>query len=261
MLYGTNMSTTKLYLESGIDSAYDTKFYANVIQSSEDSIVLDRTLFYPLGGGQNWDEGTIKGPNGSLQVKEVRGRNEIIHKVDLDHQLEIGDEIIGEIDWERRYSHMRMHTAQHLVSGIAYELFDGVRTVGNQIHADKSRIDFNPISFDETMLNQLVDAVNIHIDSGLEISDSIMTRDEINNIMPPDRTNMNLLPASVKNLRVVEIGDRVDMCPCAGTHVANTSELGHVNLIGKKSKGKGTQRVTYKLTESKHTRIPNQNVL
>ena len=91
------MSTTKLYLESGIDSAYDTKFHAKVIQSSDDGVVLDRTLFYPLGGGQNWDEGTIKGPNGSLQVKEVRGRNEIIHKVDLDHQLEIGDEIIGRV--------------------------------------------------------------------------------------------------------------------------------------------------------------------
>ena len=191
----------------------------------------------------------------------MRGRNRIVHTIEENHQLSPGDELRGTIDWQTRYKHMRMHTAQHLMSGIAYELFDGVRTVGNQIHADKSRIDFNPISFDETMLNQLVDAVNIHIDSGLEISDSIMTRDEINDIMPPDRTNMNLLPASVKNLRVVEIGDRVDMCPCAGTHVANTSELGNVNLIGKKSKGKGTQRVTYNLTESKHTRMPNQNVL
>ena len=96
------MSTTKLYLENGIDSAYDTKFHAKVIKSTEDSIVLDRTLFYPLGGGQNWDEGTITGPNGTLQVKEVRGRNDIIHSLDLEHQLEVGDEIKGEIDWERR---------------------------------------------------------------------------------------------------------------------------------------------------------------
>ena len=252
--------TEKLYLES-IDAAYSYKFDATVLEVDNNNIILDRTLFYPIGGGQHWDTGTFSGPNGSLTVNEVRGRNRIVHTIEESHQLSPGDELRGTIDWQTRYKHMRMHTAQHLMSGIAYELFDGVRTVGNQIHADKSRIDFNPISFDETMLNQLVDAVNIHIDSGLEISDSIMTRDEINDIMPPDRTNMNLLPASVKNLRVVEIGDRVDMCPCAGTHVANTSELGHVNLIGKKSKGKGTQRVTYNLTESKHTRIPNQNVL
>ncbi len=252
--------TEKLYLES-IDAAYSYQFDATVLEVDNNNIILDRTLFYPIGGGQHWDTGTFSGPNGPLTVTEVRGRNRITHTIEENHQLSSGDEIRGTIDWQTRYKHMRMHTAQHLMSGIAYELFDGVRTVGNQIHADKSRIDFNPISFDETMLNQLVDAVNIHIDSGLEISDSIMTRDEINDIMPPDRTNMNLLPASVKNLRVVEIGDRVDMCPCAGTHVANTSELGHVNLIGKKSKGKGTQRVTYNLTESKHTRMPNQNVL
>ena len=252
--------TEKLYLES-IDAAYSYQFDATVLEVDNNNIILDRTLFYPIGGGQHWDTGTFSGPNGSLTVNEVRGRNRIVHTIEENHQLSPGDELRGTIDWQTRYKHMRMHTAQHLMSGIAYELFDGVRTVGNQIHADKSRIDFNPISFDETMLNQLVDAVNIHIDSGLEISDSIMTRDEINDIMPPDRTNMNLLPASVKNLRVVEIGDRVDMCPCAGTHVANTSELGNVNLIGKKSKGKGTQRVTYNLTESKHTRMPNQNVL
>ena len=132
------MSTTKLYLENGIDSAYETKFHAEVIQKSEDSVVLDRTLFYPLGGGQNWDLGTIQGPNGNLEVKEVRGRDDILHKLEIDHQLEIGDEITGVIDWDRRYSHMKMHTAQHLVSGIAYELFNGVRTVGNQIHTTHS---------------------------------------------------------------------------------------------------------------------------
>ena len=142
------MATTKLYLEN-IEAAYQTKFSAKVIKAEEESIVLDRTLFYPLGGGQNWDEGTISGPNGPIEVREVRGREDIIHNLGVEHQLEVGDEVIGEIDWERRYSHMRMHTAQHLVSGIAYELFNGVRTVGNQINTTHSRIDFNPISFDE----------------------------------------------------------------------------------------------------------------
>ena len=82
----------------------------------------------------------------------------------------------GTIDWDTRYAHMRMHTAQHLMSGLAYELFDGVRTVGNQIHADRSRIDFNPISFDESMLEALTNLANDHIDQHLPVTDDIMTR-------------------------------------------------------------------------------------
>ena len=255
------MSTTKLYLENGIDSAYDTKFHAKVIKSSEDSIVLDRTLFYPLGGGQNCDEGTITGPNGTLQVKEVRGRNDIIHSLDLEHQLEVGDEIIGEIDWERRYSHMRMHTAQHLVSGIAYELFNGVRTVGNQIHTTHSRIDFNPISFNEEMLEQLTNETNKMIEQNLEVTDLTLTRNEINSIMPPERTNMDLIPEFIEQLRVVKIGDEIDLCPCAGTHISNIGDIGAISIIGKKSKGKGTQRITYELSESNSPRNFNSSII
>ena len=230
--------TIKLYLEN-IEAAYAQSFDARVVEVDNDRVVLDRTLFYPLGGGQHWDTGTLSGPNGDVPVTEVRGRGDVHHTVGPEHQLQIGDEVRGTIDWATRYAHMRMHTAQHLVSGLAYEMFDGVRTVGNQIHADRSRIDFNPISFDETMLNDLLAAANDRIDSGLEVSDNVMTRGEINAIMPPERTNMDLLPISVKQLRIVQIGDRVDMCPCAGTHVSNIAELGHIELLGKKSKGKG----------------------
>ena len=252
--------TTKLYLET-IEAGYARRFDANVVSVEDERVVLDRTLFYPLGGGQHWDTGTLSGPNGDLHVSEVRGRGDVHHTVGPDHQLEVGDAVRGTVDWETRYAHMRMHTAQHLVSGLAYEMFDGVRTVGNQIHADRSRIDFNPISFDEAMLNDLIGAANERIDAGLEVTDNVMTRGEINAIMPPERTNMDLLPASVKELRIVQIGDRVDMCPCAGTHVSNIAELGHVELLGKKSKGKGTQRLSYHLQTPSLTRSPTNNVL
>ena len=88
-----------------------------------------------------------------------------------------------------------------------------------------------------------------------------MTREQINGIMPEDRTNMNLLPKSVKNLRVVSIGDNIDLCPCAGTHVQNLFEIGNVKIISKKSKGKGTQRVTYELTEGKQQQLPNLDII
>lgn len=243
------MMTKKLYLES-IEAAYLEEFSAEVIAVEDNKIVLDQTLFYPLGGGQNWDLGTLDGPNGKMNVIEVRGRDAIYHSIEDTFELDIGDEIKGKIDFERRYAHMKMHTAQHLVSGIAYEMFDGVRTVGNQIHTDKSRIDFKPIQFTEEMLSDLQFTVNEKIQHGLEVTDSQMTRDEINSIMPQERTNMDLLPSFINDLRVVSIGDKEDLCPCAGTHVRNISEIKGIEFIGKKSKGKGTQRVTYQLIDS-----------
>ena len=247
--------TERLYLQS-IEAGYFTDFHAEVVRIEEEKVVLNRTLFYPLGGGQNWDMGVLEGPNGTLHVHEVRGRNEILHTLDKNHQLQPGDEIRGSIDWERRHAHMRMHTAQHLVSGVVYEMYNGARTVGNQIHHDRSRIDFNPISFTPEMLEQITTTVNHLLDENHKVTDTIMAREEVNQEMPPERTNMNLLPASVHQLRVVRIGDNIDLCPCAGTHVRELSEIGHIEIIGKKSKGKGTQRVTYQLQNPPSTPQP-----
>ena len=254
------MNTTKLYLDN-IEAAYNTKFTAKVISIDGNKIGLDRTLFYPIGGGQNWDTGKIITSNEELQVSEVRGRNLVEHHVNTDHNLSVGDEIIGEIDWDRRYSHMRMHTAQHLMSGLAYELFDGVRTVGNQINVSHSRIDFNPISFDESMIKELSDSANQYIRESTKVYESIMTREEINSIMPEDRTNMDLLPKSVKDLRVITIGNEFDLCPCAGTHVANLSEIGDITIVSKKSKGKGTQRINYELNNNYKVKKPNLQII
>jgi misacylated tRNA(Ala) deacylase len=254
------MITEKLYL-TDIQAAYKTRFNGKIISVEDNKITLDRSLFYPIGGGQNWDIGFLEGDNGKIEVTEVRGRDLIEHHVEPNHQFSIGDEIVGSIDWERRYSHMKMHTAQHLMSGLAYENFNGTRTVGNQIHATHSRIDFNPISFTEEMLETLAYKANELTKQSIMVNDGIMTREEINSIMPPERTNMNLLPKSVRDLRVVKIGDDVDLCPCAGTHVANLTEIGSVDIIGKKSKGKGTQRITYELSPSNDILKPDSRII
>ena len=240
------MASTKLYMES-IESCYLRDFKAMVTAVDETSVTLDQTLFYPLGGGQNWDTGKISWDGGELSVTEVRGRADVQHFVGEDHGLEIGDGIEGQIDWDRRHAHMRMHTAQHLVSGLVYEMYDGARTVGNQIHSNRSRIDFNPVKFSEEMIEDLFHKANEIVESNLEVTDCIMTREEVNAIMPPDRTNMDLLPISVKQLRVVRIGDNLDLCPCAGTHVRALGEIGKMEFLGKKNKGKGTTRVSYTL--------------
>ena len=240
------MPTQKLYMDS-IESCYLKEFNAKITNINENEIIFDKTLFYPIGGGQEWDQGTIYKNEKPINVLEVRGREQITHFVEQDHQLNVGDTIKGEIDWRRRYAHMRMHTAQHLLSSVAYELFDGVRTVGNQIHHNRSRVDFNPINFDDEMLNELINETNRIINKGAKLKIKTMSRLEINEIMPPERTNMDLVPSHVENLRVVIIGDNLDLCPCAGTHVKNISEIGEIEFLGKKSKGKGTQRFSYTL--------------
>ncbi len=240
------MASEKLYMES-IDACYLRDFSATVIAADETSVTLDKTLFYPLGGGQNWDTGTLSWNGVKLNVTEVRGRSEVQHFIGEDHGLEIGETVEGEIDWERRHAHMRMHTAQHLVSGIVYEMYDGARTVGNQIHANRSRIDFNPVKFTDEMIEELFHKANEMVDTNMAVTDCIMTRAEINAIMPRERTNMDLLPISVKQLRVIKIGDNVDLCPCAGTHVRALGEIGDLEFIGRKNKGKGTTRVSYTL--------------
>lgn len=239
--------TRMLYMEGGLERCYERSFQATVLEAKPDHVILDQTLFYPLGGGQEWDTGTLQAGERTAQVREVTKRGPVKHVLGPGHGLAAGDQVAGAIDWDRRYAHMRMHTAQHLVSGLAYELFSGTRTVGNQIHASRSRIDFNPINFTNGMLKDLEAAANGAIRAGYQVSTATMTRDQVNAELPPDRTNMDLLPKSVSELRVIRIGSDVDLCPCAGTHVLNTKEIGDLSILRRTAKGSGTQRIEYTL--------------
>ncbi|HUR61523.1 MAG TPA: alanyl-tRNA editing protein [Candidatus Thermoplasmatota archaeon] len=239
--------TRMLYMEGGLERGYERTFTARVVEAQADYVTLDQTLFYPLGGGQEWDTGALVAGERTLQVREVTKRGPVKHVVGPQHGLVTGDEVSGTIDWDRRYAHMRMHTAQHLVSGLAYELFGGPRTVGNQIHRSRSRIDFNPVNFTNGMLADLQAASNDAIRAGYKVSTGTMTRDEVNAELPPERTNMDLLPKSVTDLRVIRIGSDVDLCPCAGTHVMDTKEIGELTILRRTAKGSGTQRIEYTL--------------
>lgn len=244
------LATRLLYMDA-LERCYDRTFTATVLEARPDHVVLDQSLFYPLGGGQEWDVGTLATGDGrTAVVTEVTKRGPVKH-VAPGHALRAGDVVQGTIDWDRRYAHMRMHTAQHLVSGLAYELFDThgahPRTVGNQIHAARSRIDFNPVDFTNTMLRDLETAANDVIHQGVPVEATTMSRGEVLAAQPPERTNMDLLPKSVQELRVIRIGRDVDLCPCAGTHVRNTKEIGDVRIVSRTSKGSGTQRIEYTL--------------
>ena len=239
--------TIQLHMDSH-EGTYTRKFNAKVEATFPGIIELDKTAFYHLGGGQPADNGKISWADGEVQVTDVRKKNRIRHFIDGELP-EVGDDVEGKIDWTRRYSHMRMHTSQHLVSAVVNELH-GSDTVGNQIGSDKSRIDFKPLSANQSQINEIQDKVNDYISQDLKIKISEELRSNLEN-NPDIRSSMSsglwkMLPSSVKELRVISIGD-IDVCPCAGTHVRSLKEIGEVEFTNKKNKGAEKLRLSYKL--------------
>ena len=235
--------TEMLYMADA-EANYIKEFEAVVQESAEDYVVLDRTAFYPVGGGQPSDTGVLRWDGGEARVIEVTKKGGVKHHLEGDRPP-VGARVTGVLDWERRYGHMRMHTAQHIVSGIVYDEF-GARTVGNQLYADRSRIDFQPVKFTDEDLAKIEKMANEMIGRHYPVEIREIERGELEKMVKPERCNLELLPKSVRNLRVVFIGD-ADICPCAGTHVRNTSELGHVRILKKENKGKQRMRISYVL--------------
>lgn len=237
--------TEILYMKD-IESNYIREFDARVLDRGFDFVVLDRTAFYAVGGGQPSDTGRLSWSEGSTEVREVTKKGEIRHHLVQNPDI-VPDELKGTLDWDRRYAHMRMHTAQHIVSGVVYDFYGG-RTVGNQIYQDRSRIDFAPVTFTDEMLADIQSKCNDIFDKGTKVEISTISRDQLEKEVDAQRANLDLLPKSVRELRVVTIGD-FDVCPCAGTHVRSLDEVGRLRIIKKDRKGKDRERVTYELDE------------
>ena len=234
---------------SSHEGTYTKEFEAKVEATFPGIIELEKTAFYPLGGGQPADIGTISWSGGEANVTDVRKKNRIRHIVE-GNLPEVGDLVNGNIDWSRRYSHMRMHTSQHLVSAVVNEIY-GSDTVGNQIGQEKSRIDFKPLKINQSELNEIEDKVNDYISKDLEVTISEELRSNLEN-NPDIRSSMSsglwkMLPKSVTQLRVITIGD-IDVCPCAGTHVKSLKEIGNVSFIKRDNKGAEKLRLTYNLS-------------
>ena len=234
--------TEQIHMKSH-EGTYLREFQAKVEATFPGIVELDRTAFYPLGGGQPSDKGELKWNNGSVEVNDVRKKNRIRHMVEGELP-EIGESVEGTIDWTRRYAHMKMHTAQHVVSAVVDNIH-GARTVGNQIGNNKSRIDFDPLHLNDAEISELEAEISKEMKKDHQITITEAEREDLEQ-NPLVRVNMNLLPPSVKTLRVITIGD-LDICPCAGTHVKNTKEIGEVKFKNRENKGKGKQRLAYEL--------------
>jgi misacylated tRNA(Ala) deacylase len=236
---------TKILYMDNIDGNYIKDFSANVIKNKDDYIILDKTAFYPMGGGQPSDTGFIKWDDKKSEVIQVIKKGDAIKHIIKGEKPSVGTQIHATIEWDTRYKNMKMHTAQHIISGIVFDDYNA-RTVGNQIHADYSRVDFHPVKFSEKDLEDIVAKFNKIISQNLPVKIYEEERASLEKRVDTQRSNLDLLPKFISKLRIVEIKD-FDICPCAGTHVKNTSEIPPIKEIRREAKGKDTDRIIYSL--------------
>lgn len=224
-----------------------TSFTAAVTDVGDDYIVLDETYFYPEGGGQPADRGHLEWDGGSTAVVDVqKDGGDVRHYVaDMDDLPKEGTTVSGEIDTERREQHRRMHTAQHVLSKVVLDEY-GASTAGNQIHEDRSRIDFEPADFSDDDLEWIEQETNRVIQEDLLVEKKELPRDEVEDRVADGRTNLELIPDHVDPLRVVIVDD-FDICPCGGTHVDSLGDIGALRITDCISKGADVQRIEFEL--------------
>jgi misacylated tRNA(Ala) deacylase len=222
--------------------AYARSFDATVFEiTPEGGVVLDRTAFYPTGGGQPHDTGSLSWDGGSCAIVEVRkSGDQVVHRVEGAPPPQ-GSTVKGEIDWDRRYALMRHHTALHSMSGVIYQLF-GATVTGGQMYPDRARMDFQLPDLSQERLQRIEARTNELLAEGHPVSIRFVPRDEAFQIPDLIRTKINLLPEGIEVIRVVNI-EGIDQQADGGTHVANTHEVGRVRIAGSENKGKGNKRL------------------
>ena len=232
--------TGELFLED----AYLKEFESPVVGLYGREVILARTAFYPGGGGQPADKGTLGvGPVSAAVVDARREGDNVVHVLDKAIPDTVR-ELKGELDWERRFAHMRYHTALHALSGVIWRSF-GAKVTGGQMRADRARMDFSfPGEWTVDVVGEIERLVNEALVEGRPVKVYELPREEA--LENPDliRTQVNLVPERVKMVRIVEI-EGIDTQADGGTHVANTEEVGEVEITGHKSKGRQNKRVEF----------------
>ena len=203
----------------------------------EKAVVLDRTAFYPGGGGQPNDAGMLAGLN---VIKVRKAGDDVLHVVDGDLPA-IGTRIHGVIDWNRRYQLMRTHTAMHILCGCVFRDY-GAQVTGGDMEPLKGRMDFEFERLQKELVTVIEAAINREVQAGREVRVRILPRAEAFQIPDLIRTKINLLPQGIQQVRTVEIVG-LDLQADGGTHVKNTSEVGQIRVVDYKSKGVINKRI------------------
>jgi misacylated tRNA(Ala) deacylase len=234
--------TDQIYLRD----AYLKEMDATVQDVRDGAVVLDQTVFYATGGGQQHDTGTLTwtGPDGTSHqctVTEVKKQGtDVLHTIDGEAPP-VGATVHGHIDWDRRYALMKHHTALHSMSGVIYRLFGSLVT-GGQMYVDRARMDFALEDLSQERLQAIEDETNRLMAEGHPVYVSVLPREEAFQIPDLIRTNINLLPPAIQEVRVINI-EGIDQQADGGTHVNNTSEVGRVRITKKENKGRINKRI------------------
>jgi misacylated tRNA(Ala) deacylase len=215
---------------------------ARVLAVHGDAVQLDRTLFYPMGGGQPGDTGVIGGCR-VLDTRKGESPDSVVHVLEPGSRLEPGSIVPTAIDWERRYRHMRMHTALHLLGAVVK-----APVTGGRIAADKAHLDFD-IEMEKLVKEELEARVNAFVRNGLETRARWITDAELDAHPELVKTMSVAPPRGEGRVRLLEIPG-VDLQACGGTHVRNTAEVGEVQVARIRSEGRRNKRVTLVLANA-----------
>ncbi len=222
--------------------AYLKEFDSTVTAVNGDQVALDRTAFYPRGGGQPSDIGVLRAAADEYKVLEVKKQGgEVWHKLDRAAAFVANAQVHGTVDWERRYKLMRTHTALHILCGVIFRDY-GVSVTGGDMEPLAARMDFELERMSADFAQKVEEKVNAEIAAGRDIRVKVLPREEAFKIPDLIRTKINLLPPDIKEVRTVEIVG-LDLQADGGTHVANTREVGRIKVVGHESKGKINKRL------------------
>lgn len=245
---------TELAYLADEEAAYTREFVAKVVALPPGGVVLDRTFFYPAGGGQQADHGSLTPPSGPPYpvIDVTKSGSAAIHRIRRPTAtgapaLHIGESVTGTLDWERRHRHMRLHTGQHLLSALIFER-TRVRTREASMSGFGGTVDLEHPLPPETRTEELAAEANAILAEGREVTIRHVSREawERN---PTPRSGLVALPRHVDPVRIVEIAG-LDACPCGGTHVRSTIEVGHLALDPPVPLALGAVRLPFRLLDA-----------
>jgi len=223
--------------------SYVREFDASIVDTNPEgnALALDRTAFYPGGGGQPNDVGSIALPEGVLPVAKVEKEANLIWHHVQGALPAVGARVVGCIDWDLRYRLMRTHTAMHILCGVIWRDY-GAQVTGGNMDPLRGRMDFEFESLHQELVHEIEDQVNAEVQSARDVRVAILPRAQAFAIPDLIRTRINLLPEGITQVRTVEIVG-LDLQADGGTHVANTREVGRVRIVDYKSKGRINKRI------------------
>ena len=221
--------------------SYLKEFVATVTDTTAKGVVLDRTAFYPGGGGQPADSGLLSAGDDVYQVKKLsRSDGKLVHEIDGD-MPPIGTQVHGVLDWGRRHQLMRTHTALHILCGVVWRDY-GAKVTGGNMQPGYARMDFELENMSSDFAEKVEELINREVEASRDIVIGNYPRDEAFKIPDLIRTKINLLPAGIKEVRTIDITG-LDMQADGGTHVANTTEVGRIRVVGHENKGRINKRL------------------